>query len=528
MNKAAFRGLFFIIVVGALLFRLLGLDLRPMHHDEANQAVKFGLLLEKGEYRYDLSDHHGPSLYYLTLPLAWAFSKTTLASLDEVILRLLPALFGAGVLLLLLLFVKGMGRTAVFFAGLFAALSPAMVYYSRFYIQEMLFVFFVIGFLGSLWRYLLYPWRAWALSAGLCAGMMYATKETSVIIFTAAGLALILTMVFQKIKPQTPYHFIAPGFANFFLGLIIAILAAAAFFTSFLKNWQGIWDSLAAFKTYFEKSGGAGFHIQPWPYYFKLLVYSKSGGGPLWSEALILALALVGIVSAFVPRRQKQTVPSPARFIFLYTLFSAAVFFIIPYKTPWNLLPFYAGFIILAGIGAAFLLGLFAKIPVKALVLLVLAAGIYHLGLESYRANFVFYADPANPYVYAQTGTDFLKLVKRVTDVAAIHPDDKKMLIKVICGPYETWPLPWYLRGFERVGYWQTAGQAGPLLDAPVIISDQDQAGKLQPLLGDKFQSEYFGLRPGVVLVLHIREDLWQEYLKRSLHGSIYYLDVIL
>ena len=111
MNKAAFRGLFFIIVVGALLFRLLGLDLRPMHHDEANQAVKFGRLLEKGEYRYDENDHHGPSLYYLPLPLAWAFSKTTLASLDEVILRLLPALFGAGVLLLLLLFVKGMGRT---------------------------------------------------------------------------------------------------------------------------------------------------------------------------------------------------------------------------------------------------------------------------------------------------------------------------------------------------------------------------------------------------------------------------------
>ena len=154
MSKAAFRGLFFIIVVGALLLRLVGLDQRPMHHDEANQAVKFGLLLEKGEYRYDQSDHHGPSLYYLTLPLAWASSKTTLASLDEVTLRLLPALFGAGFLLLLLLFVKGMGRTAVLFAGLFAALSPAMVYYSRFYIQEMLFVFFVLGFLGSLWRYL--------------------------------------------------------------------------------------------------------------------------------------------------------------------------------------------------------------------------------------------------------------------------------------------------------------------------------------------------------------------------------------
>jgi hypothetical protein len=43
-----------------------------MHHDEANQAVRFGILLETGEYRYDRHDHHGPTLYYLTLPFAWA------------------------------------------------------------------------------------------------------------------------------------------------------------------------------------------------------------------------------------------------------------------------------------------------------------------------------------------------------------------------------------------------------------------------------------------------------------------------
>ncbi len=516
MNKAAFRALFFIVFIGAILFRLPGLDLRPMHHDEANQAVKFGTLLEKGEYRYDKADHHGPSLYYLTLPVAWAFSKTSLASLDEVTLRLLPALFGAAILLLLLLLVKGMGRTAVLFAGLFAAISPAMVYYSRFYIQEMLFVFFVLGLLGSLWRYLLYPSARWALTAGLFAGMMYATKETSVIILAAAGLALILTIVFQKVRPQTPYHLAVPGFTYFFLGLVAALLTAIAFFTSFFKNPEGIWDSITALKIYFEKSGAAGIHVQPWPYYLKLLAYSKSGAGPLWTEGLILVLALIGMISAFVPRRQKGAMPSPARFIFFYTLISTAAFSIIPYKTPWNLLSFFMGWVILAGIGVGFLLDIVPKIHFKALVLLVLAAGLYHLGLESYRANFKFYADPANPYVYAQTSTDFLKLVRRVDDLAAVHPDEKNMLIKVVCGLYETWPLPWYLRSFENVGYWQDPNQAGPLAEAPVIITDQDQGAKLQPLLRDKFQSEYYSLRPGVFLLLHIRQDLWEQYLKEK------------
>ena len=90
MNKAVFLGLVPLVVLGALLLRLPGLDLRPMHHDEANQAVRFGQLLETGDYRYDRYDHHGPTLYYLTLPAAWVRGQTTLASLDEWTLRVVP------------------------------------------------------------------------------------------------------------------------------------------------------------------------------------------------------------------------------------------------------------------------------------------------------------------------------------------------------------------------------------------------------------------------------------------------------
>src|SRR5512137_1494953 len=101
MNKAAFSVVAAGAVVLGLAVRLASLDLRPMHHDEANQAVRFGQLLETGEYRYDRNDHHGPTLYYLTLPVARARGQATLASIDERTLRLVPALFGVGVILLL-------------------------------------------------------------------------------------------------------------------------------------------------------------------------------------------------------------------------------------------------------------------------------------------------------------------------------------------------------------------------------------------------------------------------------------------
>ena len=61
-----------IALAAGLALRLARLDVRPMHHDEANQAVKFGALLEHGEYRYDAYDHHGPTLYFLTLPVGVA------------------------------------------------------------------------------------------------------------------------------------------------------------------------------------------------------------------------------------------------------------------------------------------------------------------------------------------------------------------------------------------------------------------------------------------------------------------------
>ena len=123
-----------------------------MHHDEANQAVKFGALLERGEYRYDTHDHHGPTLYYLTLPAAWLRGQTTLASLDERTLRGVPAVFGAATILLLPLLSAGIGRTAVASGAVLMALSPAMVFYSRMYIQESLFACFTLAFAIAIGR----------------------------------------------------------------------------------------------------------------------------------------------------------------------------------------------------------------------------------------------------------------------------------------------------------------------------------------------------------------------------------------
>ena len=60
-----------LITAGALALRGPQLALRPMHNDEAVNAEKIRRPLGHGSYRYDPNEHHGPTLYYATLPFVW-------------------------------------------------------------------------------------------------------------------------------------------------------------------------------------------------------------------------------------------------------------------------------------------------------------------------------------------------------------------------------------------------------------------------------------------------------------------------
>ena len=131
-----------LLVGAALAFRLPQLELRVVHGDEANQAAKAGMLFDEGVYRYDPHEHHGPTLYYATLPFLWLSGAANYCETQAATYRLVPLVFGVALILLLLPMRGALGPWAVLWAGLFVALSHAMVFYSRYYVQEMLFVFF--------------------------------------------------------------------------------------------------------------------------------------------------------------------------------------------------------------------------------------------------------------------------------------------------------------------------------------------------------------------------------------------------
>ncbi|HRD05844.1 MAG TPA: glycosyltransferase family 39 protein, partial [Verrucomicrobiota bacterium] len=350
-----------IALLAALVLALWSLDLgrRPLHNDEAVNGVKFGRLWSGQGYRYDPNEHHGPSLYYATL----AVSRLTGAPPDEDSfterrLRFTPVLFGVGLLLLLPLIADGLGRRAVVWAALWTAVSPAVVFYSRYYIHEVLLVFFTFLALAAGWRY----WRrrrmGWLLLAGAAVGAMHATKETFVIALAAAALALGLNQLWNRWLDASAAPPARPGGIQLSHAAAAAgawLLVALLLFSSFFTNAAGLLDSVRTYLPWLARAGGASPHVHPWSFYLHRLLFFQAALGPVWSEALILALAVAGARAAFVRRGLGDANAGFVRFLAFYAFALMAAYGVISYKTPWCLLGFWHGMILLAGVGAAWL-----------------------------------------------------------------------------------------------------------------------------------------------------------------------------
>jgi predicted membrane-bound mannosyltransferase len=188
-----------------------------------------------------------------------------------------PACLGILTVLTPLLFVRALGRTPALVACAFLAVSPAMVYYSRYYIPEMLLVFLTACLMAVVRHYSDQPSLVWALVAGGILGLMFATKETAVI---AAGAMTPAVFSGLRTKRAAWWHLLA--------ALAVAVLPAVALL--------GARDVASSMGAYAGRAIQGGAHVHPWYYYFHLLLGWRASGGPFWSEALIIGLGSVGAI----------------------------------------------------------------------------------------------------------------------------------------------------------------------------------------------------------------------------------------
>ena len=131
------------VTAAATFLRFFMLALKPFHHDEGVNGFFLTTLFRDGVYKYDPANYHGPTLYYITLAFTKAFG------LETIPVRASVAIFGVLIVVLTFFLRRYIGKNGALTAALFLALSPGMVYISRYFIHEIFFVFLSLAIVLS-------------------------------------------------------------------------------------------------------------------------------------------------------------------------------------------------------------------------------------------------------------------------------------------------------------------------------------------------------------------------------------------
>ena len=130
-------------------------------------------------------------------------------------------------------------------------------------------------------------------------------------------------------------------------------------------------------------------------------------------------------------------------------------------------------------------------------------------GYQMYELNFVNYDNDQYPYVYAHTRRDLLQMLGEIDRISKRLNTGTDTGIALVSPDY--WPLPWYLRDYKRVGYYQQIVAT----NEPIIVGSMAQQEQLKQTYGDRYvlvssgkDEGAYALRPGVDLLLYVRKDV--------------------
>jgi uncharacterized protein (TIGR03663 family) len=177
-----FDRIFFLILILAFILRFWQLDLKLLHHDEAIHSWFCYELLTRGAWQYDPS-YHGPFLYFVTSGMF------ALVGPSDFTARLLPSLFGF--LLIPLVYciyqIGYINKNQTLVAALFLAISPDMVFFSRFLRHDIFMLFFTFLMLVAILYYFERGQTRFALLAAVAAaGALCCKEEMPVIVIVFA------------------------------------------------------------------------------------------------------------------------------------------------------------------------------------------------------------------------------------------------------------------------------------------------------------------------------------------------------
>ncbi len=174
-----------LIVLLALGLRMWDLGSQALHHDESLHALYGWYIFDGRGYRHDPM-MHGPFQFFgyaSVFRLLWD-SDTTV--------RLLPALFGTALVALPLLLRNHLGRTGTLLTALLLALSPTMLYFSRFARNDIYMAVWALLLVAFMWGYLDTRKTRYLVLSSVVLAFSFANKETVYILVAVLGSYLVI------------------------------------------------------------------------------------------------------------------------------------------------------------------------------------------------------------------------------------------------------------------------------------------------------------------------------------------------
>jgi uncharacterized protein (TIGR03663 family) len=464
-----FERIFLLILLAAIVVRFWQLDLKLFHHDEAIHSWFSYTLLTTGNWVYDPS-YHGPFLYYITAGMFSLFGASDLVA------RLMPALFGT-LLIPLVYYIYRLGymsRAQTLVAALFIAISPDMVYFSRFLRHDIFMLFFTLLLLVALLYYFERGQSRFAIIAAIAAAGGLCCKEEMPIILLIFASFFIFGIWRRKFTLPPQWKKDLALCLLLIAGILVVLYSALGAHPETLvgqnfqvntTGWYQAIDHWVAMSNE-QRLGG------PWFFYIPLFLLYEV---PIFILAIIgtLQFILAGdTVGLFLRRtknwlyfrkyklstgelaeesiRQLQSPQASAkseeffRLCIYWMLLTMAFYAYVGEKVPWliihQLLPmcFVAVYrlnwqkIVIALIGCGFLL------------------------LMTWHVAFIP-ADINEPIVQVQNSED-MRQVMQIMDNSS----------HIVLASKNYWPLPWYYRG-DR---WNKITFYGDVVDEQTLLED--------------------------------------------------------
>jgi uncharacterized protein (TIGR03663 family) len=473
------------LIVLAFVLRMWDVGSRPFHHDESQDAYfSFTFSKDFGSYEYNPL-LHGPLRFYLTALNYKLFGDSNVTA------RLAPAYMGTLLVALPYLLRHQLGRVAAVAAGVILAVSPSILYFSRFAREDIYLAAITLAIMVTAFRFVRRPHALTLSLLGALCALSFATKESGLVSIVFVGGFFVIAAIVHGVRARrtgakyTDGEVLRAVMAVRWTGWVYAIATLlfvySAMFTVFFTHTTCMTTEYAHHPAHQTSCLNA---VQYGLGYWRAQQAVARGGDSPWlyisilfgEEWPVVLLAAVGAVFTFLR-------PTTLR-LFLVWMFVCTLAFYCwgSERFAWLVIHPLVPLVLLAGVGLQGLWQLRSRVARLGACAAVAIGAVYLVG-ASYSANAKQGADPRSLLVSTQSSVQ----VKQVADqVDKLVRDAKQagrppLTITIDSSQGATFPYAWYFR-HDQVGYIDMTTD-GYVPNTQVLVMTIEARDKLKPNL---------------------------------------------